>query len=403
MPQEILIISEYPLRASKGAAYERIRCYAKALPDLDFVCFHPDSKFKYSENLTRHEGTDNLFSLSKVSKYNGFLYRNLFRYFDFYRPLQLCKYVFGNYPHDKVKVLLYSSHFPLFAMVLFYLKYLNKYSVIVEKNELETGIISNISFPGGVLGIFHYLLLPYRIISAFLIDWLTKKASGVIAISSRLQEKYNLSNKCILIPVLVDADRFKHLTIHPTNQKVRFVYLGAITKKKDCLEELLESFSKLSCKYDNFMVDIIGSGSRHYMLKIIQYIAENKLDGIINIEDPVESSQVPDLLIQYDYGLLLRSRNTQTQYGFSTKLGEYLASGLPVIFSDVSDNLLYLEDNVHGLLAPFPFKDNLERTLEKAIMTTHEARQKMSNNAIILARTNIDYRVHAEKLKIIFA
>jgi glycosyltransferase involved in cell wall biosynthesis len=403
MRKKVLIISEFHLHQGGSAAYERMKCYAKAIPDLDFICFHFDLNFRKPIKLTRHKGSENLFFVSEVTKRNSFLNRNLLSYFDFYRPLQLCKFVLGNYQSDKVKVLLMSSHFLLFSLVIFYIKYLNKYSVIVEKSELETGIISNIFFQPVGLNILFYLLLPYRFILAFLIDRLTKKASGVIAISTRIQKKYYDFVSCTLIPILVDIDRFKHKLINSADQKVRFVYLGAITKKKDEIEELIRSFNNLGSKYNNFQVDLFGSGSRHYLKKINQYIAANKLSGVINIKDPVESSQVPDLLIQYDYGLLLRSRNSQTQYGFSTKLGEYLAAGLPVIFSDVSDNLLYLEDEVHGFLAPFPFKDNLERTLEKAILTPPEERKKMSENAIKMARSSFDYRVHADKLKKIFA
>jgi len=400
--KKVLVISEYNLSDSWGAAYERIKCYANAMPGTDFICLHPDLNFSNSLKYETKNSYNNLFIPTVYPNKNGFIYRNFIRYIDFYRPLKLCKYILSNYDPNKTKILLYSSSFPLFYLII-KMKFRHDFIVIVEKNEIETAIISNLQFPRGWSFIVFLILLPYRYFTAFLLDQLTSKASGIIAISTRIFTKYSNLKMNILIPVLIDLDRFKCKMIEHNEHKIRFIYIGAITKRKDNIEELIKSLKNLIKKNDNFHVDIVGGGSRHYINKLNRFISKNKLSGLINIKKLVKNNEIPDLLKHYDYGLLIRSKNWQTQYGFSTKLGEYLAAGLPVIFSEVSDNLLYLEDKVHGFLAQFPLKTNLEQTLEMAILTLPEERQTMSKNAIRLARTSFDYRVHADKLKKIFA
>jgi len=56
--------------------------------------------------------------------------------------------------------------------------------------------------------------------------------------------------------------------------------------------------------------------------------------------------------IKNSYCLVLdRPNNIQAKYGFPTKLGEYLASGKPVIITKVGDIPLYLTDNINVYLA----------------------------------------------------
>ena len=49
--------------------------------------------------------------------------------------------------------------------------------------------------------------------------------------------------------------------------------------------------------------------------------------------------------------ILARPQNLQTRFGFSTKLAEYMASGVAVLTTDVSDNLLFIKDGENGFIA----------------------------------------------------
>ena len=87
-----------------------------------------------------------------------------------------------------------------------------------------------------------------------------------------------------------------------------------------------------------------------------------------------------------------RPNNIQAKYGFPTKLGEYLATGRPVIVTAVGDIPFYLDDGVNAFIAEpnniQSFADKLEECFsneDKAI----KIGQKGQETAIKF----FDYRV----------
>jgi glycosyltransferase involved in cell wall biosynthesis len=401
--KKVLVISEYELHKGMGAAYERIKCYSKAVSDVDFFCLNPFADYSQELSFSLHSGSDNLFFHKQNINKESFIYRNFLKFFDFFRPGQLAKYILKKYPKENIKILLYSSHLPLFAIVILFIGWSKKYTVIVEKNELERGIVQNIPKPEGFLRIIFYILYPLRYYSSRLIDeWLTSKASALITISSKLMKKYHNQTECTLIPILVDNERFQQNN-ELQSDIVRFIYLGSIYQNKDCLYDILETVNIISKNFKLFRIDIIGPGNKNSLRYINSYINRNDLNSFVRLMDPIGNSQVPNVLNQYDFGLLLRNNNTQTEYGFSTKLGEYLAAGLPVIYTDVSDNSFYLKDNVHGYLVPFSIRENLVNIFERANLTTYTQRLQMKNEAKQLAMKEFKYSNYSVQLERIFA
>lgn len=396
MRKKVLIVSEYELNSFSGAAFERLRCYAKALPGIDFICLNPFTGFLAKP--IPYSDPGNLYFIPGDKKAESFLYRNFFKFFDFNTPLKLYSYIKGTFRKDEVTVLLYSSWLPLFFYVINGLHKRRGYKVVVEKNELETGIIKNISSPDGIARFVFMAMYPYRFFSAWLIDWLTRSSPVVISISTKIHAKYHPYTLSLTVPILVDSDRFARKN-NKQDEELRFVYLGAISENKDGLFELVKILNDHKLKNDNFIVDIIGSGNKRVTEKLKASITENGLNGLIKIKDPVTSQQVPAVLQTYDYALLLRPSNTQTEYGFSTKLGEYLAAGLPVLYTHVGDNERFLENGEHGFLIPFPLLENAPGVFSKALKTRGEHLHRMSDNAVKLVEDKFDYRIYQEQLK----
>ena len=399
MRKKVLIVSEYELNSFSGAAFERLRCYAKALPGTDFICLNPFTGFLAKP--IAYNDPENLYFIPGEKKSESFLYRNFFKFFDFITPIKLYKYIKATFRKDEVTLLLYSSWLPLFFYVINGLHLWRNYKVVVEKNELETGIIKNISSPDGLAWFFFMALYPYRFFSAWTVDWLTRGSAVIISISSKIHGKYHRHTKSITVPILVDADRFPSKE-DKQNKELRFVYLGAISENKDGLFELVEILNDPKLKNDNFSVDIIGSGNQRVTERLEASITQYGLNDRVKIKNPVKSQQVPAVLQAYDYALLLRPSNRQTEYGFSTKLGEYLAAGLPVLYTRVGDNERFMENGVHGFLIPFPLLENAPGVFSKALKTRGEQLHRMSRNAVKLVEDKFDYRIYQEQLKQVF-
>lgn len=398
MRKKVLVISEYELQSFNGAAFERLKCYAKAQSDKDFICFYALAATHNTVPESLPE-VSNLYFVRSEKRPEGFLYRNFFKHFDFISPLGIYNYLKNTFKKEEVTILLYSSWLPLFTYVILGLGSKHKYKVVIEKNEIETGIVKNISAPSGLAFIFFAALYPYRIFAAWIVDRLTCRGSVVISISTNIHNRYRSYTTSVCVPVLVDPERFEiQRPVNGTRKKV--IYLGAISEKKDGLFELVEILKNNPIK--NLSFDIIGSGNSRVTEKLSAAISAAGLDQDIRICPPVTGNEVPDVLKNYNYSLLLRPLNTQTKFGFSTKLGEYLAAGLPVIYTDVSDNTLFLKNGVHGFLIPFPLLKNAASSLMEAANASAEILQTMRVETIKLVKEKFDYRLYKETLNNIF-
>lgn len=97
--------------------------------------------------------------------------------------------------------------------------------------------------------------------------------------------------------------------------------------------------------------------------------------------------------------LILRSPySKQTHYGFSTKLAEYMASGVPVLGTDVSDNKLYITDNVNGFLLAGVTEKGFYNKFKEIIDIYAKKREKLAEEALRTTKSYFDYRNYSDKL-----
>ena len=93
-----------------------------------------------------------------------------------------------------------------------------------------------------------------------------------------------------------------------------------------------------------------------------------------------------------------RPLNPQTRYGFSTKLSDYLISGVPVLVTDVSDNSIYIRDGINGYLIPPGSMSALEAKLMEIIDNYNQSSILIARNALETAARELDYRNYTDKL-----
>lgn len=345
--KNIILVTNYSLHEKRGAAYSRICCYKDALgSEYRFFCFSLAQFVNRPESLNLQEkqnkGMAFHFFKGKVS---GYFYRNILIHFDFIKPIKIIRYIVKNYSRKNTTLLVYSSHFMLFFFSILILKLFLRYTIIIEKNELELGIILNTNFPKKIFIIPFILLYPIKLLFAFLIDLLTFFGNRIIVISKPLEKLYRFHPKLYRIPVLVDIKRFEKQNKHNISYPIKTIFLGTLTKKKDAVFELIHAIIENKSTFENKIeLTLIGDGNKHILNNLEQKIEMYKLQKIVTINSPIQSEKVPNELIKYDVAILIRKKNIQTSFGFSTKLGEYLAAGLPVLTNDISDNKQYLKD-----------------------------------------------------------
>lgn len=117
------------------------------------------------------------------------------------------------------------------------------------------------------------------------------------------------------------------------------IYVGGIGvgNRVDYIIQAAKMLRERDCR--NIMFHIIGDG--HSREAIVKFVAENSLTSV-HIWPPVVRKAVPVLLKHADVGIQCLQNNPIYRYGVNlSKLYDYMAAGLPVVFSaKVRNNLV---------------------------------------------------------------
>jgi glycosyltransferase involved in cell wall biosynthesis len=181
-----------------------------------------------------------------------------------------------------------------------------------------------------------------------------KLYDGVIVISTFLEEYYisrvRKGAGVLRIPILVDTDQIKPGEFRQLNGRRNIVYAGTLSHPGE-VSSLIKSFSILTEKYPEWNLQILGDAPKTDMLARMRNLAEQlALSERIEFTGIVKRDEMPVYLGKAGVLALLRPSGIFSTAGFPTKLGEYLATGKPVVVTRVGDIPLFLEDGVSAFL-----------------------------------------------------
>lgn len=197
---------------------------------------------------------------------------------------------------------------------------------------------------------------------------LYQKIDKLLVISSSLKDyfidKGIKHDKIYLYPILINPKRFE-MKLDPIFDFPYMAYTGEMGYNKDGLCNLIDSFNIFSKQNTEYKLVLIGdSTDKKEYNRIKQYVKDLALDDRIVFTGRVAASEVPRYLQHAKVLLLARPNNFQAKYGLPTKMGEYLATGNPVIITDTSDISVYLKDNVSAYIVE---PDNIEAFADKML------------------------------------
>ena len=228
-----------------------------------------------------------------------------------------------------------------------------------------------------------------------------KKLSGMFVISTALKQYFiNLGmspEKVHIINMIVDSNRFKDLK-KIVVERPYIAYCGTAYNNKDGVDNLLKAFALFSPSHPEVDLYIIGK-----MPKENEALENIKLMNDLGIRDKVvltgvvPSSEMPQMLKNACVLALDRPNNIQSQYGFPTKLGEYLLSENPVVVTAVGDIPLFLKDSKNAYVAkasnPKMFAEKLSEAYEDK-----EKAKAVGLNGAATARVHFSYNIETEKM-----
>lgn len=218
-------------------------------------------------------------------------------------------------------------------------------------------------------------------------------ADAVVVLSSYLEKVFSekAHGKIPVVNIPVSTAISTQLKSSSTFQSpIKICYSGSFGHK-DGLDTLIEAFKLFNKKFPESELLLSGmgnnpekivAGAEHKKIKYIGYLADTEYINFINSADIL---------------CMTRVGSGYANAGFPFKLGEYLATGNPVIATDVSDVSLYLESYKDCIIVRPENSDEIVSALEfysgnplKALEIGKNGREK--------AKKYFNYETNGEKL-----
>jgi len=282
----------------------------------------------------------------KEGIYEGIVFKNVFNStiknrYRFLRGLhELLKaplvFIYGLKRINKFTLVIYYSHETASAIAVRLLTCLKRSMLI--KDETEHPLIRVKRTPK----ILKFLYLRYHYT---LFD-------GLTVITQNLYDYFRtvvkVKKPVIIVPMIVDVERFSDNLNRPDDT---IVFSGALDDQKEGVSNLIKAFSIVVRKHKELTLDLYGKPSNP--IQEAQYIT---LISALGISDKVRffGYKTRDEMTHiYSKGKIFaftRPPSLQATYGFSTKLGEYLATGRPVVVTKSGEIEKYLQDHKNAYL-----------------------------------------------------
>lgn len=297
--------------------------------------------------------------------------------------LKILKYI--NHNKAEIDVLWVVSNSPLLIWPLCLSCRFNKVKYIMEKSEfpfvlMKTGLIA-------------------KLWGKFYVNTIYKLFDGMIIMTQPLLEYFKglIRKDCSLVkvPMTVDMTRFDNVSSE--NKYGNYAaYCGNMSGNKDGVLNLIEAFSYVEPKHQNFKLLMIGGTNEpEEFEKIKNRVKELGLKNVV-FTGRVTRDEIPALLTNAKVLCLARPSSLQSTGGFPTKLGEYLTTGHPVVVTAVGEIPGYLNDSNSFIVEP----DNNEKFGNRIneILSDYDHASAIGLVGRKVALANFNYKVQADRL-----
>ena len=226
---------------------------------------------------------------------------------------------------------------------------------------------------------------------------------GVIVISDFLEKHMkqymNRNARMVRIPILVNADDFSPTACGTSPLKPPYVaYCGFLNETKDGVMTLMKSFAMIQHEFPELTLALIGDSYVKSQVPLFRSFAEELgIKDRVVFTGTVARKDLPPYLCGATLLALARPSSLQADAGFPSKVGEYLATGKPVVLTRTGELHLYLEDGKSAyFVAPNDHVAFADR-LRQALADPDEAEQ-VGRRGLEVAQKYFDYRSNGKRL-----
>lgn len=333
------------------------------------------------------EGIDYKYTSGAIYRPDGFLERNL----------QKIKGALAEYSYlarlkksDNLKVAIISIHSTFH--ILRYRLYSNLLGFPIVLNLVE--MASSLDNAKTLTKKINYYLLDRFII---------RTVDGALPISEMLMEFYknaSSSKPAIKLPILCDFAKFDPKITQ--RSEVIFTYCGAASYL-ELVTFILSAFDRLENIEDHVFLQLILGGTEGELKKVKQEISKAKNKDHVRLATNAPHEKIPEYYSKATALLIPLRPTVQDEARFPHKIGEYLASGRPMLTCRYGEIKYYgFEDEVNALIT-----DEYEETAyaEKMAYVLHHPSkaEEIGMKGRQLGLDNFDYSKYGSILRTYFS
>lgn len=390
------LISIYPIPYGL-AATNRILAYGKGLVNngnyLDILLPMPTDRIGKERQLLDygvHEGINYIYTTGryrsrfKIARAFSFLtgFRSIYGYINTFKE------IIKRHKLKKYDALIISNDD---------LKFLFVYSILCKTLKIKSIFIFD-EYPKPIR---HKLKEKIPNWKKYLYGIILKRINAYVSISQELKVYYNsiCTKPTLILPIIIDTSRFNHIT--PTFQKLNkrkyLCYMGNMEISKDNVDNIIKSFGKISKKYSEIDLHLYGQPKEETLQFLKKIVKLQNIKDRVFFMGKVSSNLVPDILMNAEVLVSSQPNTLRASGGFPTKLGEYLATGVPTLLTDVGENSKYAKDNEHLFFAP-PNDSKLYAEKISFILENYEEAKTIAGNGKNLVENNYSHIIMGLKL-----
>jgi len=227
-----------------------------------------------------------------------------------------------------------------------------------------------------------------------------KLYDGIFVISEKLFDYYKSRirkrSKLLLIPVLVNVNEYKEYKI--SDRKLTIVSAGSLSQLKDGTLTLINAFSRMLERFPDYKLICVGGNPDSKEFFTAMSLAER-----LNIKESVEfTGFIPrEELIRFQKEaavlVLAKPSSLHADHCFPTKVGEYLATGNPVVVTNTGEISKFLTDQENAFLAEPDSEKSLVEKLSSVLINYEEA-IRIGKRGLRLAETEFDYKIFGKPI-----
>ncbi|MEM9919829.1 MAG: glycosyltransferase [Bacteroidota bacterium] len=237
---------------------------------------------------------------------------------------------------------------------------------------LQAGIISCYHLGQVVLYRFYSLLLGFPVaynyvewasamqhrrswkerINDYVFDhWVVRSMDGAMSISEVLMKNFQKiapTKAQLKVPIICDFDKFnrpKKAVDHPY-----FLYCGALVYR-EVIDFLLEAFDQLPNESQAHLHLVLGGGDQNDYASLQQAIGQCQKADRIHLLHNVPHDEIADHYLPALALLIPLRPSLQDAARFPHKIGEYVATGNPMISTNFGEVAYYFRDEESALIA----------------------------------------------------